>query len=414
MFIERPFYQNKIKEAISRLPIVILTGARQVGKTTLMKNHPVTGPVLFINGENIETSDLFQNYSILVSYLKLNLNETLSGTLFIDEFQYIPGIDILLKLLADDHPSLKIICTGSSSLAISQNIRESLAGRVRTVEIFPLTFDEFLRFNSPELHTLFSRYDENTPDILVDGHITEKLSEYMLYGGMPRVSLEKDPKQKILLLDDIVKTYLLKDVRSYVRNEDSVGFNRMLRILSARISNLLNVNELSRSTGLSYKKCEEYLYLLEQMYVIKLVEPFQSTVRKTVTKMRKLYFQDTGLRNMVYNSFNDLDIRMDNGALFENYIFQELIRNRTVLMKIHYYRTLDGSEVDFIVEHNRDLFPIEVKFRRLEKPSSDKGLTAFHRTGSIRRSYYFNRNLNTTFHNIHFIPGYLAGKVRWE
>jgi predicted AAA+ superfamily ATPase len=414
MFIERPNYREKIEEAISRLPIVILTGARQVGKTTLMKNHPVIGPVLSINGENIETSDLFQKYSILISYLKLNLNESLSGTLFIDEFQYIPGIDIMLKLLADDHPSLKIICTGSSSLTLSQHISESLAGRIRIVEIFPLSFEEYLGFNSPELHTLFSKYDENTPDLIVDGLIAQKLSEHILYGGLPRVALEKDVMQKILLLDDIVKTYLLKDVRSYIRNEDSVGFNRLLRILSAQISNLVNVNELSRSTGLSYKKCEEYLYLLEQMYVIRLVEPFQSNFRKTVTKMRKLYFLDTGLRNMIYNSFNDLEIRIDNGALFENYIYQELIKNQSVLMKIFYYRTLDGSEIDFIVQHKRDLFPAGVKFKHLGKPSADKGLTAFNRAGSVRRSYYFNRNLNTTYHNIHFIQGYLAGKVGWE
>lgn len=414
MFIERPFYREKIEEAISRLPIVILTGARQVGKTTLMKNHPVTGPVLFINGENLETSDLFQKYSILVSYLKLHLNEPLSGTLFIDEFQYIPSVDIMLKLLADKYPSLKIICTGSSSLTISQHISESLAGRVRIVEIFPLSFEEYLRFNSPELHALFSKYDENTPDLLVDGLIAQKLSEYILYGGLPRVALEKDVKQKVLLLDDIVTTYLLKDVRSFIRNEDSVGFNRLLRILSAQTSNLVNVNELSRSTGLSYKKCEEYLYLLEQMYVIRLVEPFQSNFRKTVIKMRKLYFLDTGLRNMVYNSFNDLEIRTDNGALFENYIYQELIKNQSVLMKIFYYRTLDGSEVDFIVQHSTDLFPVEVKFRHLEKPSADKGLTAFNRAGSVRKSYYFNRNLNALHHNIHFIQGYLAGKVRWE
>lgn len=414
MFIERPIYTKKIQESVGRLPVTVLTGARQVGKTTLMKNIHLEGPVLFLNGEDVEVATVFQKYSTLVNFLKIRLNENTSGFLLIDEFQYIPGISTMLKLLADHCHDLKVICTGSSSLDITQKVEESLAGRIRVVEIFPLSFDEYLRFCAPELHVLYDKYTVATPNDIVDPTIQIKMDEFIIFGGLPRLALESDHEQRILLLDDIYKTYLMRDVRSYIRQEDSVGFNRLLRLLAAQVGSMVNINELSRTSGLSYKKCEDYLYLLEQMYVIKMIEPYISNHRKTVTKMKKAYFFDTGLRNMIYNSFNPLETRSDKGSLFENYVFMELQKSLPPAAVIHFYRTVDGSEIDFVVDYQRSLTSLEVKFKNLSGSIFHKGLAAFNQNEQAFRSYFINRNLNDCSQQIIFLPGYFAGKIGWD
>ncbi len=148
--------------------------------------------------------------------------------------------------------------------------------------------------------------------------IEEALSEYLLYGGLPRAALTFHPDEKIDILDDIYKTYLLRDVRSYVANQDFVGFNKLLRLSASQTGSLVNINEISRQTGLTYKKCEEYLFLLEQMYIIKMIEPYFTNKRKVISKMKKVYFCDLGLRNMLEGNFKKLTFRIDNGAIFKN------------------------------------------------------------------------------------------------
>lgn len=413
MFIERPNYTDKILDSIIRLPVTVLTGARQVGKTTLMKNIALNGQQLFLNGEDMEVSSVFEKYSLLKGFLKIRLNDDLSGFLLIDEFQYIPNISTMLKLLADDCPDLKIICTGSSSLDIKQTVEESLAGRIRIIEILPLSFDEYLRFCAPELHVLYSKYNIDTHSQIVDPQIMGKMLEFIIYGGLPRIALESDTAQKTLLINDIYKTYLMRDVRSYIRHEDSVGFNKLLRMLAAQIGNMVNINELSKSCGIQYRRCEEYLYLLEQMFIVKLVEPFLSNKRKTISKMKKVFFFDTGLRNMIYNSFNPLEARIDNGSLFENFVFLELQKNLPDTAITNFYRTVDGSEIDFIINQYRSLTSIEVKFKNLKNPVFHKGLAAFNRNEGVTRSFYINLNLNDNNQSINFTPGYFVGKIGW-
>ncbi|MCB1193793.1 MAG: DUF4143 domain-containing protein [Leptospiraceae bacterium] len=165
------------------------------------------------------------------------------------------------------------------------------------------------------------------------------LKEYLAFGGLPRVALAKKHQEKIELIDDIYKTYLLQDVRNFIKNQDTVQFNNLLKILSSQIGNMVNSNELSNTTQLSYTKCEEYIYLMEQMYIIKLITPFTTNKRREITKMKKLYFLDIGLRNMIYNSFNDIDIRVDNGSIFENFVFLELLKVLQKPNTIQYYRT---------------------------------------------------------------------------
>ena len=411
MIIKREYYNKKIQKAFNILPIVVLIGARQVGKTTIMNNYEYEKNILFLNGQNSEISELFSKYSLIETYIKLNLNPQLDGYLLIDEFQFIPGISTTIKLLTDKNKYLKIIATGSSSLDIIQKVEESLAGRIRMINVYSLSFPEYIRFYDEILYEAYKKYDKFTDDKIINKEIKILELNYLTYGGLPRVALTKNNNEKIEILNDIYQTYLLRDVKAYVKNEDSVGFNKMLRLVSAQIGNLQNVNELSRSSGLSYKKTTEYLYLLEQMYILKQLDPYFSNMKKTITKMKKLYFFDLGMRNIIYNSFNDISIRVDNGAIFENYVFLELIKHTQSVSKLFFYRTRDGAEVDFVLDDMIEKKSIEVKFRNFDKPVKFKTLYDFNKSENIKSSFLVNLNLNAEHNDIHYIQSCLISKI---
>lgn len=410
MYFPRNDYIKKIYSAFQSLPIVVLIGSRQVGKTTIMENLQLEGDKLMFNGQDPEIAELFQKYSILKDYLKVNLNEAIKGYLLIDEFQFIPGISTMLKLLVDQNKDLKILCTGSSSLDILQNVEESLAGRVRIIEVYSLSFEEYLMFSDSELHKRFLKYHIDTPLEVYDKQIPIKLNEYLLYGGLPRTALQKQAEEKIEILDDIYRTYLLRDVRSYVRNEDTVGFNKMLRLLAAQIGNMVNINELSITSGLSYKKCAEYLSLLEQMFIIRLLEPFQTNKRKVVTKMQKVYFTDIGLRNLIYGSFNQMNIRTDGGNILENFVFLELKRKLGKTGSMSYYRTHDGVEVDFVMNNYKEHIAVEVKSKELTKPIFMRNMESLRKDHAIQRNYIVNNKINAEYKGFQFIlPFQMSG-----
>jgi len=411
MIYLRKIYIHKIEKALSILPIVVLIGARQVGKTTLIKSLDLPSDKLFLNGQDVEIIEIFQKYSTLESFLKFNLNTKLEGFLLIDEFQFIPNISTMLKLLVDKNENLKILCTGSSSLDILQNVEESLAGRVRIIEVFSLSFDEYLMFTDNDLYQLYQKYDNKTVDVVVNKEIAGHLERYMLFGGLPRVALVNTENEKIELLDDIYRTYLMRDVRSYIRNEDTVGFNKLLKLLAAQIGNLVNVNELSSTSGLSYKKTNEYMYLLEQMYIIKLVEPIYTNKRKVITKMRKVYFTDIGLCNLINGSFNSFNRRADAASIFENYVFLELKRKLGQAGKLFYYRTLDGTEVDFVINNFHGIISVEVKNKAIKKDVFLRNLDSFNKLFNVSESYIVNQTLNLVSSNYHYIQGYLIPKM---
>lgn len=409
--IVRTKYLKMIADGFRVVPIVVLIGARQVGKTSLMKSVEVDGKKIFLNGQDPEIAALFQKLSVVEQYLKAYLDENLKGYLMLDEFQYISGISTMMKLLTDKHPSLKILCSGSSSLNILQEVEESLAGRVRTIEVSSLSFEEYILFRDESLHQLYQGLDDNTESSALTVPISNLLAEYLIYGGLPRAALLAAPEDKVAVLDDIYITYLLKDVRNYVENEFIVGFNKMLRILALQIGNMININRISVETGMSYKKCEEYIYLLEQMYIIKMIEPYESNRRKSIVKMKKVFFCDIGLRNMIAKNFNDLEFRDDKGYIFENYVMQELWRNKQAGGTLQFFRTSDGAEVDFVLNNLREKIAVECKYKTLTKPVSLAAFNRFCDDENIQKRYIVNKNLNTIHNGVKFIQGFLVKTI---
>jgi uncharacterized protein len=405
--IKREHYLTKIQAGFQYNPIVVLIGARQVGKTTLMEMFVKDKQNLWLTGQNPETAQFFEKFSTIERYLKININEDLNGLLVIDEFQFINDISLILKLLADKYKNLKILCSGSSSLDIMQKAEESLAGRIRLINVYSLSFSEFVKFQNSELSGNFNKckFDDNI-NILFP-QIPILLNEYLLYGGLPKVALARDFAEKEELLNDIFKTYLLKDVRQYIKNQDFVAFNKLLKILAAQTGYLLNINEISNTIQLPYKTCEAYINILEQMFIIQLINPFTSNLRKEITKMKKIFFCDLGLRNIIYNSFNDINIRTDKGQIFENYVFLQLLENHKQ-SQIYFYRTKDATEIDFIIsKKNNKIIPVEVKFKELKKHRKIRAISEFSKNVEIEKSYIINRNLIETAQNQFYIQPYM-------
>lgn len=353
---------------------------------------------------------MIARYSYKKKILKIYLNAELNGLLLLDEFQFIQGVSTMLKLLTDKFDNLRILCSGSSTLDILQNIEESLAGRVRVIEVLSLSFSEYLLFKDEKLWRLQQELRDGNDDALV-APLQQVYEEYLIYGGLPRTALTENPQEKVELLNDIYQTYLLNDVRHYIANEHFVSFNKLLRLLAVQIGNLVNVNDLSRESGLPYARCEEYIYLLQKMYIIKLIEPYFTNKRKVIGKMNKVYFCDLGLRNIIYNSFNEIAFRTDNGALFENYVLLELWRNRQASDTIYFYRTQSGTEVDFVLDGPMRKLAVECKFKRLQNPVSIPSLVNFADDEKIKLRYIANINLDTEYKGVHLTPGILVDRI---
>lgn len=238
-----------------------------------------------------------------------------------------------------------------------------MAGRKRLFELYTLDFEEFLTFKDkceliPEIIRLRSDYNTRS---LEEKTLDSMFNEFLIYGGYPTVILENNIKEKKMILQEIVNTYVKRDVmESKVNNEEK--FFNLLRILASQAGSLLNMHELANTLRISYTAIENYIYILRKCFHIHLVAPFYANIRKELSKMHKIYFNDQGLRNILVNYFEPVPTRMDKGALIENFTFIRL-RNLYGYDKINFWRTSDGKEIDFIVSESfRRGKAYEVKF----------------------------------------------------
>ena len=293
--------------------------------------------------------------------------------LFIDEVQYAKDPSHFLKYLFDHYaPSLKVIATGSSAFYIDQKFTDSLAGRKIIFELYSLDFEEFLLFKGKtsllkEL-ALIKSDEEYISKKYKDFELL--LEEYMTYGAYPAVVLEENIEYKIMLLKEIKNSFLKKDIlESAIEHEEK--FYRLLTLLAAQIGNTLNVNELKNTLQLNEKTLSRYLFVLQKCFHIQLIKPFYQNLRKELTKMPKVYFNDLGLRNVLLNQFENPENRSDKGALLENLVYL-FLREKEGIENIRYWRTADGNEVDFVIETSYQKgYAIEVKWSD-EKTSISK------------------------------------------
>jgi predicted AAA+ superfamily ATPase len=389
--------QKKIYPWLDNPDAIIILGARQVGKTSLLellKKDLIKkwGAAKNIITYNLEDSDQLAALNRDPKYFKEYLifsgaDPQKESVIMIDEVQYLNDPSHFLKYLADFEPTLKLIATGSTSLAIKR-FKDGMTGRKKTFTLFPLDFQEFLLFKEnrmlssvlEEFHfrNLLLKKGEIDPERIkpFNNEMKALFEEYVLYGGYPKVVLTKSREDKLEELRELFETYELKDVNVLFDVANLSAFRNLFKLLAGSIGNLLNVNELSGTLGIGRDTIRRYLSILENTFIICVLPPFHSNIQKELTKMPKIFFLDTGLRNFALRNFTEISFRPDKGPLFENAIFGELYKNLGVIEQLFFWRTLSKTEADFIlIGDQKWVFKAKLTpNRRLKQPT---GLRAF-------------------------------------
>jgi predicted AAA+ superfamily ATPase len=348
---------DEFKKFIRPQKVLILLGARRVGKTSLIREYLSeldSKEYLLLNGEDQLALDLLAersiaNYKRLIGNLKL---------LVIDEAQKIPEIGLKLKLMVDEIQGLSIIVTGSSIFDLSNKLGEPLVGRENTLRLYPFAQME-LSQNETYLET------------------TQKLEERLIFGAYPELEQYSDWEEKINYLERIVNSYLLRDILEFEGIKKADKIIDLLRLLAYQVGKEVNIEELaSNLKGVSRNTVESYLDLLSKVFIIYNVRGYSNNLRKEITKTSRWYFYDNGIRNAVIRNFNRLDFRTDKGELFENYLMAERIKlNSYTNRRVNYYfwRTYDQQELDLVEEESGSLRGYEFKWNSKKKVRAPGG-----------------------------------------
>jgi len=354
---------NKIKKVIGRDEFIILVGARQTGKTSLLllikEFYEKKGvEASYFNLENPEYLKSFNDQPFNI--FDLLPKRSTKQIVLIDEIQYLANPSNFLKLLYDERrEKIKIIATGSSSFYIDRKFKDSLAGRKFIFNIYPLNFNEFLEFSGE------TEIAEEKTAKKLSAYYKAKLGklweQYVIYGGYPKVALAKEENLKKILIEDIGSSYIKKDaLEAGIKNTEK--YYALIKILAGQTGQLMNSQELANTLNLAHKTVEEYLYIMARSYQLAFIRPFYKNLRKELTKMPKAYFYDLGLRNFFLKDFSAPDKRLDKGAYLENLVFTEFLKRGDDLDSIKYWRTQDKKEVDFIV--GREAYEIKYNAKR--------------------------------------------------
>jgi len=354
---------NRIKKVIERDEFIILVGARQTGKTSLLllikEFYEKKGvEASYFNLENPEYLKSFNDQPFNI--FDLLPKRSTKQIVLIDEIQYLANPSNFLKLLYDERrEKIKIIATGSSSFYIDRKFKDSLAGRKFIFNIYPLNFNEFLEFSGE------TEIAEEKTAKKLSAYYKAKLGklweQYVIYGGYPKVALAKEENLKKILIEDIGSSYIKKDaLEAGIKNTEK--YYALIKILAGQTGQLMNSQELANTLNLAHKTVEEYLYIMARSYQLAFIRPFYKNLRKELTKMPKAYFYDLGLRNFFLNDYRALDKRLDKGAYLENLVFTEFLKRGDDLDSIKYWRTQDKKEVDFIV--GREAYEIKYNAKR--------------------------------------------------
>ncbi len=364
-------YQRNIFETVvAQIPgreAIFVFGARQCGKTTLLKQiRQAVGEdhSLYLDLEYPELLEVFsKGINEVLKYLRYHRKHAAARTcVCIDEIQYVSDMSGTIKLLVDHHADeFKLVLTGSSSALIKYQFRESLVGRKQVFELYPLSFDEFLLFRGEDdLRAAISRDADIIPQS-EHPRLEMLVEEYMVFGAYPKVSITADRDQKKNILFDISSSYILKDLKQLFRIEKIDQLNHLVRYLAVNIGKECNIQQIATEIGLHRETVENYLNILEESYVIRRLKPFHSNLTTELRKTPKVYFIDPGVRNVLLPDFNGLDKRRDSGELFENFVFLNLFQNAGTFAEIRYWKTRNGQEIDFIVKQENSLHAYECK-----------------------------------------------------
>lgn len=333
-----------IQKKLQPNKVVVLLGARRVGKTKLIKKiiENLNEKYLFLNGDDVESHNLLESQSTA------NFNRLLGETRFlvIDEAQEIPNIGKKLKLMVDTIPNLKVLVTGSSAFEINNQIGEPLVGRMKTINLYPISQIEFSKTEN---------YLETR----------NNLEDRLIFGSYPELSKIINREDKISYLKEIVNTQLLRDIFAFegIKKRDKII--ALLQIIAFRTGSEISLESIGRDLQISKNTVEKYLDLFSKVFIIYSLSGFSKNRDNEITKMKKWYFVDNGIRNAIINSFNPLNMREDVGKLWENYLNSERIKKLNYQenhVLDYFWRTHTRQEIDRIEVKNEQIAAFEYKY----------------------------------------------------
>jgi len=412
----------KIWENIGSPDILLLNGARQVGKTTLLKmirKRLITEKkiprrnIYWFDLEKVEDLAIWSKQSTTLSRLPQDSKE--KYYLFIDEFQKSKNIGSILKVIHDHRPNFKCIVTGSASWYLE--IDESMAGRKKVFPIWPLSFTEYLKWQPDKKDYDNYRWSlanvEKTPPEIVES-INNPLIDFLTFGGYPEVVLGKRREDKIELLAEIVNSYILRDIQIWSHAANSLQVKKILTLLADRIGGLLDIQSLATDSTLGRTALENRLELLQKTFILHLAPPYFTNKTKELVKNHKIYLVDTGLRSILMQDFQLIPQTSEFGQAAENFAVSELHKSAKALDKIYYWRTKTKQEVDVVFKREKQLIPIEVKGGNEDRIPGN--LKAFINQYHPRQAYVLNWSVvkddKYSDCDIFFRPLWLAGNIK--
>lgn len=342
--LKKWFYKGKV---------LIITGARQVGKTTLLQHLLKNENKLWLNADETEVRERLQNHNLE------NL-KTIVGKykiVVIDEIQRIKNNGLLLKLLVDNFKGVQFIATGSSAFEISETIFEPLTGGHLLFHLYPLSFSEMYKGLSPF-------------------EIEKKLPFHLVYGNYPDIFNHKNEAE--VLLKNLANQYLYKDILVWKDIRKPELLEKLLKLLAFQIGSEVSIHELANQLKVKSETVNSYVDLLEKSFVIFKLSAFSRNARKEVSKMDKIYFWDLGIRNAIIDNFNDLNLRNDIVALWENFLISERLKNNAVFQanrRAHFWRNYNKSEVDYVELNNKEITAYEIKWNTTKNHKVSKAFT---------------------------------------
>lgn len=380
--MNKVFYPRKlyieVKAHLESDDVTIITGMRRTGKTTLVEHllHEIDSKnKIFLDLEKISNQEMFldKNYdNVIVNLEQRGLSQKERMYIALDEIQTMPSISSVIKYL-HDHYNIKFILTGSSSYYLKNLFTESLAGRKKLFELFPLDFGEFLTFKNVPYKELESIESLKSFDTNEYNRLKAYYEEYIEFGGFPKVVLTQKIEDKKSILEDIISSYINIDIKSIADFKESTSIINIVKMLAGRIGSKLDYSKISRLTGLSRPTVQNYIYLFERTYLISLISVYTKNQDREIVKAQKIYFGDNGLIGILAGT--------DSGARFENAVFNQL-RSKN---QLKYFSLKSGNEIDFVLN---DKLAVEVKetptesdLKNLADLASKAGIDSFRLLG---------------------------------
>lgn len=344
-----------LEKQIKPNKVLVIYGPRRAGKTTLLNGFlkGTTFKYKLDSGDNIRTQAVLssQDFSKILEYAEGY------KLIAIDEAQQIPNIGMGLKIIVDHIPGIMVIATGSSSFDLAGAVGEPLTGRKTTLTLYP--------FSQQELSSIYNRHE-----------LKERLEDFLVFGSYPEVIIAKSHREKINVLEEIINSYLLKDVLTLDRIKSSSVLLDLLKLVAFQVGSTVSLNELATQIRLDVKTVGRYLDIFEKAFVIRRIGGLSRNLRKEVVSKGKYYFLDNGIRNAVIAQFNPLDSRNDAGQLWENFMVSERLKKceyNDIYGTSYFWRTYDGQEIDLIEEREGRFSAYEFKLSgtRNIKPPKD-------------------------------------------